>query len=90
MEVTPDGKLYLLSGGQRVAGPFGPFGGSGQIGGAKLVVTNTTGWLFTTVADGRPCMVSLNWSSLLDGISTGKGQLQVYVAESMKTTLSIE
>ena len=90
MEVTSDGKLYLLSGGQRVAGPFGPFGSGGQIGGAKLVVTNTTGWLFTTVADGRPCVVSLNWSSLLDGISTGKGQLQVYVAESMKTTLSIE
>lgn len=92
MEVDAKGLVYLLSGNERIAGPFGPFGtgSGGSTNAAKLTVTNTTGWLFTTVADGRPCMVSLNWSSLLDGISTGKGQLQVYVAESLKTTLSIE
>lgn len=92
MEIDSKGLVYLLSGNERIAGPFGPFGtgSGGSANAAKLTVTNTTGWLFTTVADGRPCIVSLNWSSLLDGISTGKGQLQVYVAESMKTTLSVE
>lgn len=92
MEVDSKGLVYLLSGNERIAGPFGPFGTGtgGSTNAAKLTVTNTTGWLFTTVADGRPCTVSLNWSSLLDGISTGKGQLQVYVAESLKTIFSIE
>lgn len=92
MEVDSKGLVYLLSGNERIAGPFGPFGtgSGGSTNAAKLIVTNTTGWLFTTIAEGRPCTLSLNWSSLLDGISTGKGQLQVYVSESMKTTISIE
>lgn len=90
MEVTDNGKVYLLSDGERIAGPFGPFGSGGGNNGAKLTVTNTTGWLFNTVAAGRPCTVSLSWSSLLDGISTGKGTLQVYVGDTLKTTLSVE
>ena len=65
-------------------------GSGGSNNGATLKVTNTTGWLFTSVAENRPCLISLNWSSTEDEISTGKGTLQVYVAESLKTTLSVE
>lgn len=92
MEVDEDGHLFLLSNGVRIAGPFGPFGtgSGGSTNDAKLTVTNTTGWLFTSVAEKRPCYLSLNWSSVLDGMSTGKGKLDVYVAESLKSTLSVD
>lgn len=64
--------------------------GGGTTNNAKLTVTNTTGWLYTSVAADRPCLLSLNWSSVEDELSTGKGTLQVYVADVLKTTLSVE
>lgn len=92
MEVTEDGFVYLTAGGERVAGPYGPFGpgGGGTTNAAKLTVTNTTGWLFNTVASGRPCVISLSWSSVLDSVSTGPGTLQIFVSDSVKATLNVE
>ncbi|MBP3304940.1 MAG: hypothetical protein J6L24_03125 [Oscillospiraceae bacterium] len=90
-ELDEQGRIWFLSGGERVSGPLGPFGtGGGSANAAKLTVTNTTGWLFTTVAAGQACWISLRWSSLLDGLSTGKGKLRVYVGNALKTTLSVE
>ena len=89
-----NGYLYLTSGESIVAGPLGPFGSGGGGGGggneAKFSVKNLTGWLTNSVAEGSPCILNLEWSSIEDGISTGAGTLQVYVADALKTTLSIE
>lgn len=92
MEITAEGLVYLTSGGERVSGPYGPFGsggGSGN-GATTLKLVNTTGWLFNRVAAGRPCVLTADWSSLRDGISTGPGTLQIFVSDSPKSMMSVE
>lgn len=64
-------------------------GGGDNTNNATLKVTNTTGWLFTSIATGRPCVLKLNWSSTEDELSTGKGTLQIYVSNIPKGTISI-
>lgn len=79
-----DGYLYLLSNGEQVAGPYGPFSGTGGGGGggtnmATLNVSNTTGWNYGTFAESQDIFITLNWSSTEDGNSTGPGTLRVLV-----------
>lgn len=89
-----NGYLYLTSNGAVVAGPLGPFSGGGGSGGgsgnnATLTVTNNTGWLSKTVADGGSCILSLTWSSLEDEMETGAGTLKVTVNGMSKATLNV-
>lgn len=88
--------LYLTSNGEVVAGPFTGFGGSGSGGGgggstnnAVLTVTNATGWVSSTIASGAPCALSIEWSSIEDGLSTGNGSLTIKVGGVVKAILDI-
>lgn len=88
--------LYLTSNGEVVAGPFTGFGGSGSGGGgggstnnAVLTVTNATGWVSSTIASGASCSLSIEWSSIEDGLSTGNGSLTIKVGGVVKAILDI-
>jgi hypothetical protein len=90
-----NGYLYLTSQGVVVAGPLGPFSGTGGGGGgtggnnASITVTNTTGWLSKTIADGDACPVTLAWSSVEDNMPTGNGTLTIMVNSVAKATMDI-
>lgn len=88
--------LYLTSNGEVVAGPFTGFGGSGTGGGgggstnnAVLTVTNATGWVSSTIASGASCALSIEWSSIEDGLSTGNGSLTIKVGGVVKAILDV-
>lgn len=88
------GYIHLTLNGEDISG-FTPFviaggGGGGSSNAAALKVSNTTGWLFTSIASNQKCVLTFNWSSTEEEISTGKGTLQVYTANVLKGTASIE
>lgn len=87
-----DGKAYFTHNGQVLFEVTGIGGGGGGGGGASttLTVTNTTGWLTKTISSGKPCEVSLTWSSTLDGIATGDGTLNIYVNNVIRGSIAIE
>mgnify|MGYP002623449052 CR=1 FL=1 len=76
--------LYLTSDGEVVAGPFEGIGGGGGGGGSQndaiLTLTNASGFVSTTIAAGGSCSLSVSWSSLESGVSTGAGTLTVIVS----------
>lgn len=91
-----NGYLYLTANEEVVAGPLGPFSGSGGGGSgggsgnnATLTMNNTTGWLAKTVAQGGDCTVSVEWSSLEDEIPTGSGSMTIRVNNAVKTTRNV-
>ena len=86
--------LYLTSDGEVVAGPFTGIGGSGGGGGgtgnnAILTLTNTTGWMTTTIASGGDCILKATWSSIENDIETGDGTLTVRVNNTVKLSKSV-
>ena len=87
-----NGVAYFTHNGQVLYEITGIGGGGGGGGGASttLTVTNTTGWLTKTIASGRPCEVSLTWSSTLDGIATGDGTLNIYVNNVIRGSIAIQ
>lgn len=92
-----EGFLYLTSNGEVVVGPLGPFAGNGGGGGggsaennAVLSMSNTTGWLFGTFAEGQDCPVSFTWSSLENDIPTGAGSLRIVAGGTNAATMSVE
>lgn len=92
-----EGFLYLTSNGQVVVGPLGPFAGNGGGGSggsaennAVLSMTNTSGWLFGTIAEGQECSVSFTWSSLENYLPTGVGSLRITAGGSSVSTMSVE
>ena len=94
-----EGFLYLTSNGEVVVGPLGPFagnggGGSGSGGSAEnnalLSMSNTTGWLFGTFAEGQDCPVSFTWSSVENDIPTGAGSLRIVAGGTNAATMSVE
>lgn len=93
LEVDDQGLVYLLNNGERIAGPYGPFagggGGSGSGNNAVLTMTNTTGWLATTIATGSTCVLKASWSSLENETPTGDGTLTVKVNNATKTTKNV-
>lgn len=93
LEVDDQGLVYLLNNGERIAGPYGPFagggGGSGSGNNAVLTMTNTTGWLATTIASGSACALKASWSSLENETPTGDGTLTVKVNNVTKTTKNV-
>lgn len=90
-----DGYLYMTSNGEVVVGPLGPFNGGGGGGGsstnnAVLTATNTTGWLAKTISYGISCVVSINWSSIEDDLSTGNGTLSILVNGVSKLVRTVQ
>lgn len=86
-----NGYLYLTSNNEVVAGPLGPFSGTGGSGGnnAVLAVSNTSGWLSKSIAYGKDCLVQITWSSLEDEMPTGNGVMKVTVNGIVKAMLDI-
>lgn len=90
-----NGYLYLTSNNEVVAGPLGPFsgtgGGSGGSSGnnAILQVSNTSGWLSKSIAYGKECPIQITWSSLEDELPTGNGVMKVTVNGIVKAMLDI-
>ena len=91
-----NGYLYMSSNGEVIVGPLGPFSGGGGGGGggdggnnALLSVTNVTGWLSTTIADGDDCPVSILWSSIEDEMPTGDGTAKITVNGAVKAMLNV-
>ena len=60
-----------------LAASGGGGGGGGSMNAAVLTVTNTTGWLSTSVTEGAAVTLSLSWSSVEDDVPTGDGTLTV-------------
>lgn len=90
-----NGYLYLTSDGEVVAGPLGPFSGTGGGSGgstnaAVLTVTNTTGFLTKTIASGASLPLTFSWSSIEDELPTGDGQLIVKVGGVSKLTKTVQ
>lgn len=95
LEVDEEGLVYLLNEGERIAGPYGPFAGSGGGGSdagnnAVLTVTNTTGWMAKTISYGYACTLSYTWSSLEDNLPTGFGSMTVTVNGAAKVMRTIQ
>ena len=90
-----DGYLVLTINGEPSGERLGPFAGNGGGGGgsggnnATLTVTNTSGWLSRTIAQGSSCRVSLRWSSVEDELATGNGSLRIVANGSQKAMLDI-
>ena len=84
LEVDPEGLVYLLHNGERIAGPYGPFAGGGGGGGASgnnavLTVTNSSGFVSKTIAEGDDLNLTVTWSSIEDEMPTGNGTVKVSV-----------
>ena len=93
---TENGYLYLTSDGEVVAGPLGPFsgtggGGSGSSDGnnAKISVSNDSGWNSKTVSDSDECIAVITWDSLEDDNPTGNGTLTIMDNGATKAMLDI-
>ena len=90
-----NGYLFLTSNGQVVVGNLGPFSGTGGGSGggsdndAKLSVKNTSGWLSKVVGEGQSCSISINWSSIEDGVATGNGTVKIVVNNVIKASYDI-
>ncbi len=94
LEVDDNGMVWILNNGMRIAGPYGPFAGSGGGGGqggnaATLTVSNETGWLSKTIADGDSCMVTINWESIEDTMPTGNGSLRITSGGTVRAVLDV-
>ena len=91
-----EGLLYLTSGGERIGDGIkvitsgGGGGGGGESNNAVLTLTNTTGWIYKSIAYGAACPISVNWTSLENDLATGSGVLQIIVAGSLKYTAQVE
>ena len=83
--VVPDGFEGL---------PVGSLSSGGGAGGsgnnATMSIANTSGWLSTTISDSEDCFFAFNWSSVEEGIQTGKGTLNVKVNGASKLVQNID
>jgi len=91
-----DGYLILTINGEPSGERLGPFAGEGGGGGgggsgnnAVLSVSNTSGWMSKTIAQGGSCPVSFLWTSMEEELPTGNGSLRVVVNGSQKAILDI-
>jgi hypothetical protein len=95
LEVDDNGMVWILNNGMRIAGPYGPFAGSGGGGGgssgnaATLTVSNETGWLSKTIADGDSCVLTINWESIEDTMPTGNGSLRITSGGTVRAVLDV-
>ena len=88
-----EGYLILKRGDEELRlGPFAGGGGGGGGGGSNsaiLTVTNTTGWLASTVSQPQ-CTLSVNWSSLEDDFVTGDGTLTIRINNVQKLSRNVQ
>ena len=54
-----------------------------------MTMTNESGWLSKTIANGTPLSISCSWASTLDDIPTGAGVLKVYINNSLRMTRNV-
>ena len=90
-----EGYLILTIGGVPTGDRIGPFAGGGGGGGgsgnnAVMTMSNTSGWVSKTVAQGSTCPVSFSWSSLEDELPTGNGSMRITVGNSIKHTTEVQ
>lgn len=91
-----DGDMYLLSNGERVAGPYSGFGGGGSGPGgstgnnAVMSASNASGWTSKTVAQGADCLFTLNWSSIESELATGNGTMKILVNGATAGTRDVQ
>lgn len=78
--LTQDGEIL----GDGVVLPKGGSGGGGSSNNAILTVTNTTGWISKTIAEGADCDVVFEWTSTEGGIPTGNGTFTLSVGGAVK------
>lgn len=88
LKIDKNGKLIVNV--AAIPGGGGGGGGSANPNNAVLIVTNTSGWLTKTIAEGAGCDISFEWSSLEDGLSTGNGTITVSVGGVVKTAYEIK
>lgn len=80
--------LYLSSNGTKI-GEGIPI--SANINSATLIVENTTGWSTKTISNVQPsCIISVNWSSVDGGVSTGTGTVTVKVENELRYSANIK
>lgn len=91
-----NGYLYLTCNNEIIAGPYGPFAGDGGGSGggdggnnAIITLSNTTGWIGTTIAHGADCNLRISWSSIEDEMPTGNGVAKIIVNGITKATIEI-
>jgi hypothetical protein len=84
--LTKDGVLL----GTGVILPKGGGGGGGSTNNAEMTLTNTSGWLAKTIAQGADCLFTFHWSSIEDNMATGNGTLIISVGGSVKTSYEIK
>jgi hypothetical protein len=80
--------LYLSSNGTKI-GEGIPI--SANINSATLIVENTTGWSSKSIPINQPsCIISINWSSVDGGVSTGSGTVTVKVENELRYSANIK
>ena len=87
--VYPTYKGIRSENGIPLAGGGGGGGGGGDVISAVLSVENTSGWLSKTIADGSPCPVSFQWSSIEDEMPTGDGTMRITVNDVVRASIQI-
>ena len=91
-----DGFLYMTSDGDVVVGPLGPFSGTGGGGGgtsgnnAHITLTNKSGFLSRTIAQGDSLPITINWTSEEDDIPTGNGTMKVTVGGMVRAMIDVK
>lgn len=80
--------LYLSSNGTKI-GEGIPI--SANINSATLIVENTTGWSTKTIPNNQDsCIISINWSSVDGGVSTGSGSVTIKVENELQYSADIK
>ena len=89
-----DGVAYFTSNGETLFSITGIGGGGGGGGSsstnALLTVTNTTGWITSTIAENTDCNVKVTWSSIENEMPTGNGTLTIRVNNVVKSAFEVE
>ena len=65
-------------------------GGGGNANNAVFTLTNNSGWIAKTIAEGADCNVLLTWASTENGLSTGNGILTLAVSDTVKTSYEVK
>lgn len=86
-----ENKLFLAYQGETIGkGVVLPAtGGGGSTNSAVMTVTNKTGWISKTIAEGADCDVVFEWSSVENNISTGNGAFLLSVNGTVKQSYEI-
>lgn len=65
-------------------------GSGGSQNNAVMTLKNDTGWLYKNIAQNASCKLTMTWSSLEDGVSTGPGALTVKVGGVLRHSSSVD